>query len=117
MRLPVSLRMKESRDFARVKMHGQGFPGRCLVLSVLRMPEVQRFQFGLVTSKRIGGAVTRNLVRRRLREIIREVQLQFIDGLHLVIIARWRAPEASLVELREDLLRIAKRAGILKPAV
>jgi RNase P protein component len=49
-----------------------------------------------------------------LREVVREQQLQLVDGLHLVIIARWRAPDASLEDLRHDLLRTARRAGILK---
>jgi ribonuclease P protein component len=115
MRLPSTLRLKASRDFARVRQQGQSFPGRLVVLSVLKVADIPRFQFGLVTTRKLGNAVTRNLIRRRLREVIREQQQLFVDGLHLVIIARWRAPDASLEDLRHDLLRTARRAGILKP--
>ncbi len=114
MRLPSSLRLKASRDFARVREQGQSFPGRYVVLSVLRQTELPRFKFGLVTSRKIGAAVVRNRVRRLLREVIRGQQHLLVDDLHLVIIARWRAPDASLEELRKDWLRTARRAGILK---
>ncbi len=85
------------------------------MLSVLRVPETARFQFGLITTKKLGIAVIRNRIRRRLREIVREHQTQLLDGLHLVIIARWRAADADLDELRKDFLRTAERAGILRP--
>ncbi len=115
MRLPPTLRMKSTGEFARMRAHGASFPGRFVVLSVLRDAEVERFRFGLITSKKLGGAVVRNRIRRSLRQIVREEQEQLADGLLLVIIGRWRAPEATLAELRHDLLRAAQRAGILKP--
>lgn len=118
MRLPPKLRLKASRDFVRVRQEGQSFPGRCLVLSVLRLPvtEVATFQFGIITSRKLGKAVVRVRTRRRLREIIRENQHLLIDGLHLVIIPRWRAPDAAFQNLREDFIHTARKAGILRAA-
>jgi ribonuclease P protein component len=115
MRLPVDLRLKASSDFAQVRAEGQSFPGRALVLGIRRSAKAGRFQFGLITSKKIGNAVVRNRVRRLLREIVRAEQTKLIDGIHLVIIARWRAPETSLEDLRRDFLKIAQRADILRP--
>ena len=115
MRLPSALRLKASRDFARLRAQGRSTQGKHLVLSVLRVPEVVRFQFGLITTKKLGIAVIRNRIRRRLREIVREQQTHLQDGLHLVIIARWRAADANLDDLRKDFLRTAERAGILRP--
>jgi ribonuclease P protein component len=115
MRLPSSLRIKQSRDYARVRSEGASFPGRYLVLSVLRGAVSSGFQFGLITPKRIGGAVVRNKIRRRLREIIRAHQERIAEGCHLVVIARWRSPETTLAGLEKDWLKLAARAGILKP--
>ncbi len=115
MRLPSSLRIKQSRDFARVRSEGVSFPGRYLVLSILRGAASSGFNFGLITPKRIGVAVVRNKVRRRLREIIRAQQHRIADGCLVVVIARWRSPEATLVGLEKDWLKLASRAGILKP--
>ena len=53
-----------------------------------------------------------NLARRRLREIIRESELQ--DGIWVVTIARWRVLEASFEELKQDWMRAARRARILQ---
>ncbi len=115
MRLPPALRMKAAGDFARVRAQGASFPGRFVVLSVLRDAQAMPFRFGLVTSKKVGGAVVRNRIRRRLRQVIQEEQMQLAEGLLLVIIARWRAPEATVADLCQDFLRTARRAGILNP--
>lgn len=114
MRLPSRLRLKESRDFAQVRALGQSHQGRCLAIGVRAVPGLAGFQFGLITTRRLGCAVVRNRVRRRLREIIRQDQAQLTPGIHLVMIARWRSAEASLDELRSDWRRIARRAGILR---
>jgi ribonuclease P protein component len=114
MRLPSRLRLKASRDFAKVRELGQSFPGRCVVLGVQKVPEQSHFQFGLITSRKIGQAVVRNRVRRLLREVLREQQERFSSDTRVVVIARWRAAEASLDDLRSDLMRTARRAGILK---
>lgn len=116
MRLPSTLRIKASRDFARLKREGASHQGRYLVLSVLHDSAVTPFRFGLITTRRIGGAVMRNKIRRRLREVVRDQQLRIKPGFMLVIIARWRAPEASLEDLKRDWIKTATRAGILKPA-
>ncbi|MBK8093239.1 MAG: ribonuclease P protein component [Verrucomicrobiaceae bacterium] len=80
------------------------------------MPQVAEFGFGLVTGRKIGGAVQRNRVRRLLREIIRAHRAEIQPGWHLVTIARWRAPEASYHELESDWLHLAKKLGILRKA-
>jgi ribonuclease P protein component len=114
MRLPSSFRIKSSRDFAQLRAEGKAYPGRYLVLSVLRGAAPSGFQFGLITSRKVGGAVMRNKIRRRLREVIRAHQSKIVGGCHLVVIARWRAPDADLGDLEKDWLRLAKRADILK---
>lgn len=114
MRLPSRLRLKASRDFAKVRELGQSFPGRCVVLGVQKVPDQPHFQFGLITSRKIGQAVVRNHIRRLLREVVREQQGKFANDVRMVVIARWRAAEASLDDLRSDLLKTARRAGVLK---
>jgi ribonuclease P protein component len=113
MRLPLILRMKSSREFARVKKSGSSFPGRYVVLSVLRDDNVRPFRFGLITSRKLGGAVVRVRLRRQFREIIRALQVEIAPGWLLVVIPRWRAVEASFQDMQKDLRKMAQRAGLL----
>lgn len=115
MRLPSTLRQKLARDFARVKAQGSSQAGKFLVLGVLRDETLPEFQFGLVTGAKLGNAVVRNRIRRLLREIIRSHRAEIAPGWRLVIIARWRAPQATLQELDKDWLRLARRMQVLKP--
>ena len=117
MRLPCRLRMKASSEFKRLKEDGKTFPGRFLVLSALPDNSAVPFRFGLVTSRKVGGAVTRNTVRRRLREVIRTEQSRLKSGWLFVVIARWKAGDASLADLRQDWSRLASRAGMLNPQI
>jgi ribonuclease P protein component len=77
--------------------------------------EAKRFRAGFVTSKRIGNAVIRNRVRRRLREIVRLHQHQISGGFLIVTIARPAAAKASYAALEHEWLRLAERASILAP--
>ena len=68
---------------------------------------------GFVTSGRLGGAVVRNRVRRRLREIVRRHQHELRQGFWFVIVARHEAATASYGALEDEWLRLARRASIL----
>ena len=116
MRLPSNLRMKLACDFARVKAQGSSQAGRFLVLGVLRVETLKEFQFGLITGGKLGNAVVRNRIRRLLREIVRAHRAEVVPGWQMVIIARWRAPQATLAELENDWLRLARRMNLLKQA-
>ena len=69
LRFPKSARLTESSEFARVKKAGRSFHGRFMIMGVYRDRATTRF--GLVTSRRVGNAVVRNRLRRRLREMVR----------------------------------------------
>ncbi len=72
---------------------------------------------GLITSKRVGGAVERNRIRRRLRELTRLTRPAWTPGVWVVVIARRAAVSASFAELQAEWLRLAVRAGVLpKPS-
>lgn len=114
MRLPSNLRLKLARDFARVKARGGSQAGKFLVLGALRVDGLTEFQFGLVTSAKLGKAVVRNRIRRLLREIVRAHRAEIASGWQMVIIARWRAPQATLEELEKDWLRLARRMNLLQ---
>jgi ribonuclease P protein component len=114
MRLPSSLRMKLARDFARVKTQGSSQAGKFLVLGALKTEGLEEFQFGLITGAKLGKAVVRNRIRRQLREVIRAHRAEIMPGWQMVLIARWRAPQATLEDLERDWLRLARRMNLLQ---
>ncbi len=111
--LGKSKRLVRSSDFARVRAKGRSIRGNLMMLGVMLDDDVPSFRAGFVTSKRVGSAVVRNRIRRRLREIVRLYQAELRRGLWLVTIARTGAAGASYAELRDEWLRLAKRASIL----
>ena len=82
------------------------------MLGVLEVDQEPSFKIGLVTSKRIGGAVARNRVRRRLREIVRQDQHRLRKGVWMVLIARPSAAKAEYAALENDWRRLIKRAEV-----
>ncbi len=96
-----------------MRREGASFHGKLIVLSVLQLEPTEAPRFGIVTSRRVGGAVQRNRVRRRLREIVRQAQREIVRGVWLVLIARPAAALAEFSALREDWTRLARRSSIL----
>ncbi len=109
-------RLLGTAEFARVRVEGKAQRGSFMILGVLEIGGALPFRAGFVTSKRVGGAVVRNRTRRRLREIVRWHQHQVRPGIWLVTIARPAAARASYVALKDEWLRLAKRAFILAPS-
>jgi ribonuclease P protein component len=112
---PKSRRLTEAWQFDRVRKDGRAQHGNLLMLAALAGKGVDRFRAGFVTSRKIGGAVARNRVRRRLREIVRKHQHEIVESRWVVTVARPDAARASYGELEDEWLRLAKRASILAP--
>jgi len=115
LRFPKAARLCRAGDFARLKREGQSFHGKLMVLSVLKSDSETAAQIGLITSRRVGGAVVRVRVRRRLRELVRAVRPQIQAGVWLALIARQAAARASFETLRAEWLLLARRSSILSP--
>ena len=69
---------------------------------------------GVTVSKKLGKAVVRNRVRRRLREVYRLHESRFLPGWDIVIVARHRAVTASFSDLTKAYLALAQKSGILR---
>ena len=68
----------------------------------------------ITVSKKLGGAVVRNRVRRRLREVYRLHEQQFAPGWDIVVVARSRCVKADFGKITRAYLSLAENAGILE---
>jgi len=104
-------RLRSPLDFARVRAGGRRVNGRHLSLGYAAGEAEAPVRIGFSVSKRVGGAVVRNRVKRRLREAARQQVTSLALGWDIVIAARPSAaqqPYAALdAELRELLTRAA----------
>ena len=130
---PKARRLSRASEIQRVKQNGCAQRGKLLLLAVLDVGSARcadgippsrdavpaqsdkQFRAGFITSRKVGGAVVRNRVRRRLREIVRKHQHDIREGFWIVLIARPAAARASYSALEDEWLRLARRASILAP--
>ena len=103
-------RLRRKADFEAVYRRGKAVSNQLLVLRSLSN-DMDTTRFGFAVSKVVGGAVTRNRVRRRLREIVSALPPQ--GGLDVVIGARKAAAGAEFDALRRAYASLARRAGVV----
>ena len=110
------LRLRDEADFRRVRAGGLAWANRGLTLLVASNA-LPHNRYGFVVSKRVGKAVTRNLVKRRLREIMRQLDRagRIPPGHDLALIVRPALAEATFAEARNAVTDLLARARLLQP--
>jgi ribonuclease P protein component len=103
--------LRRRADFEAIGRHGQARATDQLVLRWMRTDRAES-RIGLSTPRTLGGAVQRNRVRRRLRELVRARLERIGPGWDLLLIARPAAGEASQAELGAALDGLLDRSEI-----
>ena len=107
--------LKLNHIFRRLYRNGNQAANRYLVL-YSRPNHLKENRVGITVGKKLGKAVTRNRVRRRLREIYRLHEAQFQPGYDLVVVARSQAVYASFSQLTKAYLALADKLDLLTEA-
>ena len=105
-----ALRLTGSKRFSLIHREAQSRANRLLVLKAMSN-DLDGSRFGILVGKRIGNAVSRNRVRRRLREVTRLTPVK--AGWDIVFIARRGAADADYHQLQCATHDLLKRAGLL----
>jgi ribonuclease P protein component len=114
LRLSRTSRLAQSRDFARIRRQGERLAQGCLIANWNKLPEGAPPKLGVVTGKKIGGAVARSRARRLLRETFRRHQHEFAQPVELVLVARNSIAGKNFGGVEKDFLAALNRAGVLK---
>jgi ribonuclease P protein component len=107
------LRLRRAEDFHRLRQVGKTHPHRLLVLSYTPN-ELMHNRYGFIVGKHLGKAVTRNRIRRRLREVVRALDPQLIPGFDVVLIARQPLAEQPFDVLMRTVNELFRRAELFQ---
>jgi len=105
------LRLRRAEDFGRLRQTGVSHSHRLMVLS-FAPNEFPHNRYGFIVGKRTGKAVTRNRIRRRLREIVRALDPQLKPGFDIVLIARPLLAEQPFDAMLRTVSELFRRAEL-----
>ena len=108
-------RLLKADDFRSTMKAGRKVSSDHLVIYLLRNSVETHTRFGFVVAKATGGAVKRNLVKRRMREIARELLAEIPAGLTVVVRTLPGSAELDWKNLRQEL-RTSVSTGVSKVA-
>jgi ribonuclease P protein component len=103
-------RLSRSADFERVYRHGRSTANRYLVLYCFPNPSVPEPRLGLSVSRKVGGAVERNHVKRLLRDAFAHAVPNLASGYDVVVVAR---PSSRELAERKGLAGVNAALGEL----
>jgi ribonuclease P protein component len=109
---PRLVMLSRPEDFAALQSSGTVRSHPLLVVRV-RRTDLEVTRFGLSTGRKLGGAVVRNRVRRRLREVLRVMAPSFQPGWDVLIIARSPVISAEYDALTDAVHHLLRRGGVL----
>jgi ribonuclease P protein component len=96
-------------QFQLVYDNGRSWAGREIVIKALSNG-LDLTRCGFAVSRRVGKAVVRNRIKRRLREILRQAPLQ--TGWDIILIARTPAAQADYKSLKKSVGNLLLKAGL-----
>ena len=106
-----SFRVKKEKDFSAIFKKGKSFSNRKFVIYRLENNE-QHFRVGLSVSKKLGNAVMRNQIKRRIRHILIQHKSQLVEPVDFVVIARKGVEVLEYAEMEKNLLHVLKLSKI-----
>jgi ribonuclease P protein component len=106
-------RVKKESDFQKVFHQGKSTANRQFVLYALDKKEQSHFRVGLSVGKKIGNAVVRNNVKRKIRQSLTELKPKLKTEKDFIVIARKPAADMSVKETKKSLIHVLKLAKML----
>ena len=107
-------RIKKNEEFQKVFKKGKSFANRQFVIYCLKKEDQTAFRIGLSVGKKVGKAVTRNQIKRYIRQTFLELKDDVRHDMDYVIIARNPAATLDFHETKKSLEHVLKIAKVIK---
>ncbi len=105
--------IRSPHDFRAIQA-GSRSRSHPLVLLRYRRNELDRTRYGVSTARRLGSAVVRNRVRRRLKSVLRGLDGSVERGWDVLLVARPQSAAATQAELAEAIERLLRGGGLME---
>ncbi len=108
-------RVKSEKDFQRVFHDGESKANRQFVIYTLPKENQKHYRVGISVGKKIGNAVVRNQVKRRIRHALMELEKEraFDHTLDFVVIARNPVNQMEYSEIKKSLLHVLTLSNVI----
>jgi ribonuclease P protein component len=106
-------RLKKNEEFQLVFNRGKSFANRQLVLYFLKKQDQEHFRIGLSVSKKIGKAVTRNQIKRYIKQAFLELEENILNEYDLIIIARKPTKDMDFFQIKKSLQHVLYKTELL----
>ena len=108
------MRLKQARDFARVRRDGRRLSCGRFIANWRVLPPGSPTRLGVITAKKLGNAVVRARARRLLREVFRLHQHDLARPVDLVLVAQRPIVGEDMPAVEETFMAMLRKAGLLK---
>jgi len=111
--LPRVYRLKSKHDFKKVYKYGRSYANIYLVIYVYKKKDNQKPRVGFSVSKKIGSAVVRNKIKRRMREVLRPLMGLLIKNVDIIFIARKKINGATYQDIKCSINKLLKKMSLI----
>lgn len=109
-------RIKRNSDFQAIYKNGKSVANRQFVVYTYKNRDLKHFRLGISVSKKLGNAVTRNRIKRAIRENFK-VHKQNIIAKDIIVIARQPAKDMNTLEIQSSLEHVLKIAKVFNKKI
>lgn len=113
LKLQRQYRLAKREDFSKVYRLGKSAANSQFVVYAMTNSRTEKIRVGVSASKKLGGAVVRNRLRRMIKEIVRHHVDRLVPGHDLIVIVRKPAVGLAYKEMEKSLLHAMKRVSML----
>lgn len=113
-KLKKAYRIKKNEQFQNIFKQGKSFANRELVIYYKQNDLTTHFRIGISVGKKIGNAVTRNRIKRYIRESFNQLQHKIIPTVDIIIIARKATVHMNFHQIKKSIQHLLYKEQLFK---